>query len=179
MSLKCLILGVSMKKCSKCGESKERSEFHRSSVHKDGLKPSCKVCRNAANKRHRENNPEYFQKWRDENKDRVKEYNAQYHDTNRNQANKRRLELAKKHPDREKARKHAWYLSNKDKVIARKRRRRDRKIAAGENYTSEHEKITLAAFGNKCFKCGNGDKLHVDHHRPLIKGHPLSLDNML
>lgn len=37
---------VRMKRCSKCGEVKERGEFHRDRARKDGARGDCKDCRN-------------------------------------------------------------------------------------------------------------------------------------
>src|ERR1051325_324958 len=36
---------LTQKKCSKCGESKDRSEFYKDKRYKDGLYPSCKACK--------------------------------------------------------------------------------------------------------------------------------------
>jgi len=41
---------VEEKTCSKCGETKARSEFHRDKCQKDGLYSQCKECKNAATK---------------------------------------------------------------------------------------------------------------------------------
>ena len=47
------------KTCSKCGETKARSEFHKHKASKDGLCPRCKVCRCLEEKaRNERNNPE-------------------------------------------------------------------------------------------------------------------------
>lgn len=40
-----------MKKCSKCKEEKQFSEFHKKSVSKDGLRSSCKDCTNESNRK--------------------------------------------------------------------------------------------------------------------------------
>jgi hypothetical protein len=41
-----------MKYCSKCGETKPRSAFHKDRTKKDGLHWCCKKCKNAYTKRH-------------------------------------------------------------------------------------------------------------------------------
>ena len=166
-----------MKKCSKCEQLKDVGEFHRSKIAPDGYKSYCKVCNNTKNAKHRAKNPEYYQQWRDEHKEVVKEHNIAYRAIHREEMNATRLERARQNPEHEKAKKKAWYEANKDKVIERKRRRRDREIVCGEIYSREHERATLKAFDNKCFKCGSKDQLHIDHHRPLVKGYALSLDN--
>lgn len=166
-----------MKKCSKCEKTKDLGEFHRQKSSPDGYKPRCKTCRNASNKQYREDNPEYYKEWRDEHKSYMKKYNSKYRSQHKDRLNKERVARANRNPEATKAYKRAWYKANQDKVLERKRRRRERKIACGEVYSSEHQRATFRAFDNKCFNCGSGDNLHIDHHRPLVKGHPLSLDN--
>lgn len=51
------------------------------------------------------------------------------------------------------------------------------KKSVNENYSKEDRVITLKAFGYKCYKCGSKNNLQIDHHRPLSKGFPLTLDN--
>ena len=46
------------KRCTKCGEVKALSEFHKSKNQKDGLDVWCKTCKRAANKRRRDANRE-------------------------------------------------------------------------------------------------------------------------
>lgn len=165
------------KKCSKCSKIKGLKEFHKSRNHKDGLKPRCKICRNGDNKKHRKSNPEYYQKWRDEHKDEVKEHNKKYHNDNRESVNAARLERARQNPEHERKKKQEWYKKNKGKVLEGKRRRRDRQANCEENYTRSDERITLKAFSNKCFHCNEENNLHIDHHRPLVKGFGLSVGN--
>jgi ribosomal protein L24 len=45
------------KKCSKCGQTKPTSDFHKDSHHKDGLTSHCKVCCAISRKSYRSNNP--------------------------------------------------------------------------------------------------------------------------
>lgn len=44
---------VTMKKCSKCKEIKNRSEFHNHKSHRDGLSSQCKLCANGKPERHK------------------------------------------------------------------------------------------------------------------------------
>jgi len=83
-----------IKKCSRCQEDKDVSEFHRNKARGDGLDNNCKVCSKAmrrkrlstdeGKRKHREQaakwraeNPErhnaYAKKWRDANPDKVRE----------------------------------------------------------------------------------------------------------
>lgn len=42
------------KECTKCGETKNITEFHKSKSHKDGFHSQCKKCKNEYRKRRRE-----------------------------------------------------------------------------------------------------------------------------
>jgi len=112
-----------VKKCSKCNKLKDIGEFHHSSISKDGRKPSCKVCRNTANKKHRDANPEYFQKWRDEHKDEIKAHNEAYYSKHKDKLNKKRVAKANLEPTKTKAYKKAWYEANRKKILANKKKR--------------------------------------------------------
>lgn len=61
-----------MKKCKKCNENKDESEFHKHTASKDGLQATCKKCRNitAANYRDgkREESAQYAKQYRGERK---------------------------------------------------------------------------------------------------------------
>ena len=46
------------KVCAKCGEKKERSEYHKDSARADGITSYCKKCKLNTNKAWRKNNPE-------------------------------------------------------------------------------------------------------------------------
>lgn len=59
-----------MKKCNKCKEEKELTEYYKREQSKDGLRGSCKDCFKEYNKKYRENNIE-------NNKEYYKEYQKQ------------------------------------------------------------------------------------------------------
>lgn len=42
-----------MKRCTKCGEEKPKSEFYKQKTHKDGLRSQCKKCVNKHGKQYR------------------------------------------------------------------------------------------------------------------------------
>ena len=70
-----------------------------------------------------------------------------------------------------------WAINNKDKISETQRRRRAKKLEVNENFTYVQEQLTRQAFKNKCFNCKSTKKLCIDHHRPLSKGYPLTLNN--
>lgn len=53
-----LRIGVSMKKCTKCGEQKPLSEFYKQKITIDGLAYKCKSCSNSDISHWKRNNPE-------------------------------------------------------------------------------------------------------------------------
>lgn len=67
-----------MKTCTKCGETKDKSEFHKRNDNKTGLSSHCKECRNRHGKKWRAKNlkreSERGKKWYSRNKARCKEY---------------------------------------------------------------------------------------------------------
>ena len=60
-----------MKKCRDCNEFKSFEEFHKSSVTKDGVKHSCKECRNFT-----------CRLYKNHNKNKIKKVNKQYRQKN-------------------------------------------------------------------------------------------------
>ena len=61
-----------MKKCTKCKETKETTQFSKCSAAKDGLQHNCKSCNSIDNKRFREEiNPEHHSEWQRNNQDLV------------------------------------------------------------------------------------------------------------
>jgi hypothetical protein len=96
-----------MKECSKCGEVKPFTEFHKNSCNKDGYNYQCKVCRkegcasyfSSLSKDVRDSRNERKKKWAETNKEHVKTYSAKY--AKENKATKcalqRKREASKKH----------------------------------------------------------------------------------
>ena len=72
-----------MKKCSKCKIEKEESEFSKSKVNKDGLRPWCKDCCRgyAKTDKYKEYQREYHREYR--KTDKYKEYQKEYHKTDK------------------------------------------------------------------------------------------------
>jgi hypothetical protein len=86
-----------MKKCSKCKNSKELTEFYKKSASKDGYRSECKEC---------------SKKYSDENSEVIKEYR-----------NKRYKEL--KNTDEYKKKRNKYYLENKEHSLEKSKKWRD------------------------------------------------------
>ncbi len=72
-----------MKQCTKCGETKDFSEFNKNKNHKDGLQYKCKACQKQYARDNKEKRAEYMKQWRDNNKAKLAEYGKQYRDANK------------------------------------------------------------------------------------------------
>ena len=94
-----------MKRCSKCGEWKDESEFYKQKNNRDGLRGDCKVCKAKYNK---EKMAEYLKKYAETHKNEKAEYWAKYREKNKdiisNRGKKYREENKAKIRDREKRR---------------------------------------------------------------------------
>ena len=68
--------------CKKCNVNKELLEFTRDRKLKSGYKPICKDCLNSKRREAYQNNSdkflEYSKKWKDNNKDKIKEYHKSH-----------------------------------------------------------------------------------------------------
>ena len=76
---------MSEKKCSKCGETKEVSEFYKKHTSKDGLQSSCKDCKRKID-----------QKWHNNNKEKEDIRRKKHHKENREKEYKQYKERSKK-----------------------------------------------------------------------------------
>lgn len=68
---------ISGKRCSKCGEMKPRSEYHRDRQKRDGLSLWCKSCRNANSAAWREERGDDWKARREEERRRA-EYEPRF-----------------------------------------------------------------------------------------------------
>lgn len=75
-----------MKKCNKCNEIRDESEYQKDSSKKDGLRTICKICckkyeqtkRKLTNSRKKENVDKYQKRYRDNNKEAIAESQRRY-----------------------------------------------------------------------------------------------------
>ena len=102
-----------MKKCSKCKQEKERTEFTKDANCKDGLRPSCRECHAIYRDANKEKSKASTKKWRENNA----------------------LEFAKM--------KRKWRLANLEKCKAQRienyNANKDRELASGRKYKEEHK----------------------------------------
>jgi hypothetical protein len=105
---------TTMKKCTKCGEEKPLEMFSRHKTTKDGRVSQCKNCDHIR-----------CQAWRDENRDKTREYSRDYREANLERVRRRNREYARR-SDKNRQ----WQRENCDRRNAKRR----------EAYKSDPEK---------------------------------------
>jgi hypothetical protein len=85
---------VARKRCNKCGEWKDRSEFYKHKRHSDGLASDCKVCQRKTKKQDPVKARARVNKWRVKNADKKKEYNQKWFAENREKSRSSHLKRA-------------------------------------------------------------------------------------
>ena len=140
------------KKCSKCGEQKQESEFHKDNHprSKTKLQSHCKVCSKLGSK-----------EWVSKNPVRAKENSWAWHYRNPGKANILRSEWRKKNKEHEKEYGVMYRKNNKQKVNAIAAFRYAKKVTATPIWADleEIENIYLEA---------QYQQLQVDHMIPLV-----------
>jgi hypothetical protein len=112
------------KKCSKCGEVKPVSEFHKNKREKDGYCVWCKECVSKYQKAYRENNAEKIKKWQKE-----------YYEKNAEKLKENSVNWNKNNIDKHKARSKRWTKNNpkRRKELTKKYRENHRKELREKN----------------------------------------------
>ena len=155
-----------MKVCTKCGLEKDLGSFSKNKYFKDGLQYSCRDCNKASNKA-----------WYKENKEEKLANGKKYRDSHKEETAARMRVYCEANKERRAAYGKAWAKANPDKKREAVRKRRAMKELVNENYTKEDEAYTMDLFDNMCYNCDSTDNLHIDHHKPLSRGNPLTRDN--
>lgn len=95
------------KRCPKCNTTKPVSMFGRSKQRKSGLRPWCKDCHNACNKRWRDKNPDKARaavsRWGKMNPQRVRDKSRRWSERNRDACRKRSQAWRDENPEKSSA----------------------------------------------------------------------------
>ena len=109
---------MAVKKCSKCKEEKELSEFYKSKIAKDGLQYFCKKCvsdyREKHKKHYKEYHKEYHKEWLEKNKEKRKETQKEYRKKNREYNKEYQKEYRKKNRERVREYRKEYRKNNKE-----------------------------------------------------------------
>lgn len=113
---------------------------------------------------HRKENAIYQRQYALEHKEEREEYLRVYFSARKKEKAAYDLEYDRSHPE---------------KVLAKSRNRRARKIVGGGRFTAMEWKSLLERYNNTCLCCRRNDvKLTADHVIPLSKGGSNSIDNI-
>ena len=115
--------------------------------------------------------------WRQKNPDKVKKHNKEWYKENKEKKLAQDKIHYKNNREYYKKKHREWQKKNPEKVRERARKRRDKKLAISEHYTTQDEQITLQEFNHQCFNCGSTDRLEIDHHLCLNNDNALTLEN--
>ena len=156
-----------MKNCRKCGVELVVGENWYPSCAKRG-DYQCTVCHKATGRR-----------WVEENREKRREYDAQYYQEHHDEFNDRACQWVQDHPERtrELARERIARWRAVDPIRAQasnskhKHRRRDREGALPATLTTKQWQEILEEYDYKCAYCGcGGVELHQEHKTPVSRG---------
>ena len=130
-----------MKTCTKCGEEKAVSEYHKRKGGRCGVSAVCNKCEAARDKKYREENKEKVslrhKKYREENPEKI-------------------AETAKN-----------WQRKNKEKMASYRAKRKARKAGLPGHFTAAEFSALCEKYNNRCVCCGKKRKLTADHVIPI------------
>ena len=187
---------ATMKTCTKCGESKALSEYHKDG--RFGLKAVCNKCRAAKERKYYEANKEKIaakaKKYREENKEKIAAGYKKWYEANKEkkaathkkwyEANKEKIAAWQKKYGQENKEKIAagykkWREENKEKIAARDAKRSAIKAGLPGHFTAAEFTAICEKYNNRCLCCGKKNKLEADHVIPITwKGSTNYIENI-
>lgn len=147
-----------MRKCCSCGLDKPLSDFYKNKSKPLGHSYECKEC---------------AKKYRQANKERIKEYHRKYRKENRDIINAKMKERRKKNPEKKRDESREYYTENKDIILNRLKDWRESNPEKTKTHckTNYAQKIGAIIQPQKCEECGEItdklDKHHEDYSKPL------------
>ena len=194
------------KRCTKCGELKDRGEFAKDPQKKDGLYSSCKECYKARYQSNREQEVERVKRYQRENRDSVLTYKKKYYSENREieirkmaARREKRVEADKEYRRRNREKINAasalwsslnkarrrlalriWRKNHPEKTKAQKINRHARERGGAGSITAQEWQALKEFYNYTCLCCGRREpeiKLTLDHVKPLALGGTNTIDN--
>ena len=101
-----------MKKCSKCKEWKDESEFYKSNQAKDGIKSECKQCAKQYREEHKEEKAKYQKQYRQEHKEQI----AKYREKHKEKIKQCEKQYRQEHKEERKEYSKQYRIKNKEKI---------------------------------------------------------------
>ncbi len=151
------------KKCSKCGEIKNISEFSACKDSKDGYCYLCKLCE-----------ADYIKEYQQKNKERLAEYRKQYAIKNKGKRKEYRDEYNKKNKEKIAERKKIYYEKNKQKVCEKAKEFRNKNKEYYKKYNKKYREDNRKYLANHAseYKKTEAGKISVansGHKRRFLK----------
>jgi 5-methylcytosine-specific restriction endonuclease McrA len=164
-----------IKRCSACGEEKDISEFRKAQRGIFGVRGQCRICQNIKSAEYAKKNPDKVRvackKWRDENKEYVKQERAKW--TLEHPGRMRELDKAYKaaHRDAINKQQRDWRINNPEEAKAKDRKDvvlyHDNRIAYAREYRLKNpEKMKLL---NKEWRSNHPEEMQVYESRRRAK----------
>jgi HNH endonuclease len=150
-----------MKTCSRCNETKPKTEFYNQSNSKDGLRYHCKVCHSIKAAIYRAENQEKVHDgrvaWATNNRDKLKSSRDAWRLANR---------------EKQKVLTADWSKVNPEARRVLRQNYRARKLANGVGISKDIAARLFLLQKGLCPCCNNplGDNYHLDHIMPLVLG---------
>ena len=159
-----------MKKCYKCKELKDLSEFNKDKSRSDGLNSMCRICNRLKDKFRWDNNKEAEKarnkEYRTENKERLnKKANQNYHD-NKKACHDRYDKWAKENPYKRSESNKRYVQKNIGKKYANNKKRYTNKLLRLPLWADLWKIEQFYIVAKKCSDL-YGEIFHVDHIIPL------------
>jgi 5-methylcytosine-specific restriction endonuclease McrA len=183
------------KTCTKCKQVKPLSDFHKSKAAKSGHKPSCKSCKQKANKTYRNENPELIKAikkaWVEKNPEKILQYRSKYGPYSSHYDPQKAKVYHQKNKEKLNARCRNWRANNHAKAreleknyrktnphIGRLQNQKRRALKASNGIYRVTNKECQKILQNACFYC-NGKASHLDHVIPIALGGRHSIGNLV
>ena len=149
-----------MKKCNKCGETKELTEFHKDKIQKDGRMTSCKECRKQHYQANREKIAEQRKQYYQANREKIAKREKQYYQENRENLTEYQRQYYQKNREKIAEREKQRYQANREKLVEQQRQyyKENREKAAEyqkQYYQENREKV---AEYQKQYRQANSEK---------------------
>ena len=160
-----------MKTCTKCGEEKALSEYHKNKDGRFGLTAACNKCKAAKAKKHREENKEKLaaqkKKYRAENKEKIAEKVKKYHEANREKIAAYGKKWREENKEKIAAQRKKYHKDHPERKAAWNAKRKAIKASLPGHFTAAEFNAICEKYNNRCLCCGKKRKLTADHVVPI------------
>ena len=127
-----------MKKCSKCGVTKEFTEFCKDKRSRSGFRGECKACQKAYREANREKIKEYNREHRKANKEKIKVKKREYYESNKEKINEKQREYEEANREEINKKNRAYYKANKENIKVKQREYRNKRFNTDTLFKLSH-----------------------------------------